>query len=179
MVETICYNLNIRINFLETRMKRRVYIETTIPSFYYEVRKDPEMVARRHWTVEWWNIQSIRYELVTSIPVIEELERGKHPKKDEALQLIAGLPLLPIEDGIYDLVDAYIENRVMPKDPRGDALHLALASYHHCHFLLTWNCAHLANANKFEHIRHVNTLLGYFVPILTTPVELLSWEEGE
>ncbi len=28
-------------------MKKRVYIETTIPSFYYENRKEPEMVARR------------------------------------------------------------------------------------------------------------------------------------
>jgi HTH-type transcriptional regulator / antitoxin HigA len=26
----------------------------------------------------------------------------------------------------------------MPKDPLGDALHLALASYHKCDFLLTW-----------------------------------------
>ena len=160
-------------------IRKRVYIETTIPSFYYEVRNTPEMVARQRWTAEWWNLQRIKYELVISVPVIEELERGNHPKKNEILQLISDLPILPIEDEIYGLVDAYIENRVMPKDPRGDALHLALASYHHCHFLLTWNCAHLANANKFENIRHVNTLLGYFVPILTTPFELLNWEEGD
>lgn len=64
----------------------------------------------------------------------------------------------------------------MPSDPVGDAIHLALASYHSCHFLLTWNCVHLANANKFEHIRHINTVLGLYVPILTTPVELLNWE---
>jgi len=25
------------------------YIETTIPSFYHEVRVEPEMVARRDW----------------------------------------------------------------------------------------------------------------------------------
>jgi len=28
-----------------TSMKRKVYIETSIPSFYYEVRTDPKMVA--------------------------------------------------------------------------------------------------------------------------------------
>jgi hypothetical protein len=117
--------------------------------------------------------------LVTSIPVIEELQKGKHPKKNDALTLISMLPILPIESEIYEIVDSYIKHGVMPKDPRGDALHLALASYHRCQFLLTWNCAHLANANKFEHIRHINTILGLFVPILTTPVELLEWEEGE
>lgn len=56
----------------------------------------------------------------------------------------------------------------------GDALHLALASHHKCEFLVTWNCRHLANANKFGHIRRVNTLLGLYVPTLTTPLEMLG-----
>jgi hypothetical protein len=155
---------------------KRTYKETTIPSFHFEIRTQPEMVARRNWTVEWWNNHQLQYEAVTSIPVIEELQRWNHPNKLDALNLVLGLPILPIEEEIYEIVDTYIENNVMPKDPRGDALHLALASYHHCHFLLTWNCAHLANANKFEHIRHVNTMLGLFVPTITTPVELINWE---
>ena len=58
----------------------------------------------------------------------------------------------------------------MPADPGGDALHLALASYHKCDFLVTWNCQHLANANKFGHIRRVNAMLGLFVPALVTPL---------
>ena len=31
----------------------RIYLETTIFSFYYEVRTEPDMVARRHWTRQW------------------------------------------------------------------------------------------------------------------------------
>ena len=54
------------------------------------------------------------------------------------------------------------------------ALHLALASYYKCEFLVTWNCQHLANANKFGHIRRVNAMLGLFVPALVTPLELLG-----
>jgi hypothetical protein len=81
---------------------------------------------------------------------------------------------LPIEEAITDIVQAYIQHQVMPADPVGDALHLALASYHKCDFLLTWNCRHLANANKFGHIRRVNTLLGLYVPALVTPLELLG-----
>jgi hypothetical protein len=65
----------------------------------------------------------------------------------------------------------------MPADPLGDALHLALASYHRCDFLVTWNCRHLANANKFDHIRRLNALLGLFVPALVTPLELLGDED--
>ena len=159
-------------------MRTRVYVETTIPSFYHEIRTEPDMVARREWTREWRHSHASDYELVVSAAVIEELEAGEHPRKEACLDLISGLSLLPVENEIADIVDAYVDHHVMPKDPRGDALHLALASYHHCQFLLTWNCQHLANANKFEHIRHVNTILGLFVPVLTTPLELIS-REGE
>ncbi|MBM4049179.1 MAG: type II toxin-antitoxin system VapC family toxin, partial [Planctomycetes bacterium] len=132
-------------------MKRRVYIETTIPSFYYEVRTEPEMVARRGWTREWWDNHRQDYELVTSEPVIDEIEKGEFAAKDDALALIDDLPLLEVEESIGDIVTAYIVHHAMPMDPAGDALHLALASFHKCDFLLTWNCQHLANANKFAH----------------------------
>lgn len=113
------------------------------------------MVARRDWTRSWWDNDQSSFELRTSEAVIDELERGNHPVKDDALALIADVERLPITPAIGEIVEAYIQHRVMPKDPVGDALHLALASYHKCDFLLTWNCRHLANANKFDHIRRI------------------------
>jgi hypothetical protein len=35
------------------------YVETTIPSFYHEVRTEPEMVARKEWTRRWLNCQHL------------------------------------------------------------------------------------------------------------------------
>ncbi len=69
-------------------MLARVYVETSIPSFYHEIRQDPDMVARRNWTREWWDSHGTGYALVTSIPVIEEIEAGDHPKKQACLRLI-------------------------------------------------------------------------------------------
>ncbi len=157
-------------------MRKRVYVETTIPSFYFDLRTDPQMVARKAWTRAWWAIASQRYELFTSPAVLEELSRGDFPSRSDCLALLEPLPLLPIEPPIADIVRTYITRTVMPADPAGDALHLALASYHRCDFLVTWNCLHLANANKFDHIRVVNTLLGLLVPALVTPLELLGDE---
>lgn len=158
-------------------MKKIVYIETTIPSFFFEVRTEPDMIARRNWTREWWNVYRGYYQLVTSLAVIEELERGEYPNKDSIIGLLDDVPILTTPIEIVDIVDTYISRQLMPAVTKGDALHLALASYHNCDFLLTWNCQHLANANKFAHIRRINTLLGLFVPALITPFELLSWEE--
>ena len=36
-------------------MKSQIYIETSIPSFYYEDRTEPEAIARREWTRSWWD----------------------------------------------------------------------------------------------------------------------------
>ena len=89
------------------------------------------------------------------------------------------LALLAVEPAILEIVQAYIARHVMPRSPVGDALHLALASYYRCDFLATWNCKHLANANKFAHIRRVNALLGLFVPSLVTPLELLEADDED
>jgi hypothetical protein len=98
------------------------------------------------------------------------------PHGNPAMTLIGGLALLDLDEAVAEIVDAYIAHRLMPRDPAGDALHLAAASYHRCDFLVTWNCEHLANANKFGHIRRINTMLGIGCPVLVTPLELL--EEG-
>ena len=115
------------MRYLLGMAKPRVYVETTIPSFYHEIRTEPEMVARRLWTREWWDDHRIDYEVFASEAVIDELEKGAFPQKDDAIALIEAIPLLDIEDPVGDIVGAYIQRQVMPADPAGDALHLAIA----------------------------------------------------
>ncbi len=81
---------------------------------------------------------------------------------------------MSVEPEIIEIVEVYIAHKVMPQNPAGDALHLAIASFHKCDFLLTWNCNHLANANKTAHIRRINTLLNLPIPQIVTPLELLG-----
>jgi hypothetical protein len=155
-------------------VKPRVYVETTIPSFFHEARTTPDIVARKEWTRQWWSDADSLYELVTSPAVLDELASGPLEHRDLWLDFVRDLPLLPVEAPIVEIVKAYLLHKLMPVDPAGDALHLALASYHKCDFLVTWNCRHLANANKFGHIRLVNTMLGLFVPAVVTPLEMIG-----
>lgn len=135
----------------------RIYVETSIASFYYDTRAAAEMVARRNWTRRWFDSARRSSDvLVTSLAVEAELRDGDYPSQSEALALIDSLPLLDLDEAVAEIVDAYLAHKLMPSDPAGDALHLAAASYHRCDFLVTWNCQHLANANKFGHIRRIN-----------------------
>lgn len=158
----------------------RIYIETTVVSFYYNARPEPEMVARQNWTRRWLDAALLTSnELVTSIAVETELNAGKFPHKSDMIELASRFPLLDINDAVIEAVEAYIANHVMPNDPGGDAFHLAAASFHRCDFLVTWNCRHIANANKFGHIRRVNGILGLGNPLLVTPLELLNEETDD
>lgn len=162
-----------------TNLKPAVYVETSVISFYFSTRPDPAMVARRDWTRAWWDQAGSSQRLFTSAAVLEELAQGEYPSRRECLELAGTLPVLDIDAEIVEIVRAYIAQRVMPADPAGDALHLAVASFHRCDFLVTWNCQHLANARKFRHVRVINTQLGLFVPTLVTPLELYEGANDE
>jgi hypothetical protein len=94
-----------------------VYVETSIPSFYHEVRTTPDIVARRDWTRQWWEEATGKYALVTSPAVIDELSAGIPERSAQRLDLIRDLPLLPLEAAITDIAATYIQQKVMPRDP--------------------------------------------------------------
>jgi hypothetical protein len=158
-------------------MIETVYIETSIFSFYHDRRTSPAVIAMRDWTRQWWDEHRQRYTMTTSTAVLAELDTGSFPHRQDALAMAMELPAIPVEDNVQEIVEFYIKHHLMPINPLGDALHLALASFHKIDYLLTWNCEHLANANKFGHIRRINTLLGLHVPTLVTPLELMGEAE--
>lgn len=84
------------------------------------------------------------------------------------------MPLLEPNLQIIDIAQVYLDNYLMPSVLKGDALHLAYASFYKIDFLLTWNCNHLANANKRQHIRVINARLNLATPEIITPLELFS-----
>jgi predicted nucleic acid-binding protein len=155
--------------------KPRVYVETTIPNFYYDFRDSPAVVQRREITRTWWVDAINRYELITSSTVRNELAAGTSDRVPLRLALLRGLPLLFPSPEIDDITAVYVSHRLMPSRPStADAIHLALASFHHCDFIVTWDSRHLANPNKAVHIRRINTALNLHVPELVTPQDLLA-----
>lgn len=156
--------------------KPRVYVETTIPNFYYDRRKDEAVVSRRAWTREWWRDAASEYELVTGATVYAELLAGITSRVALRIRLLAGLPILIPDTAVNDIVEFYLRHKLMPARRSEDAQHLALASHHRCDFIVTWNCKHLANPNKARHVERINGMLGLHVPLIVTPQDLLRRE---
>jgi predicted nucleic acid-binding protein len=156
-------------------MKPTVYIETTIPSYYFDEREDLRRDIAR--TREWWNRERNEYECFISPIVLAELEHGDYPHRRECMSLVQSLPVLELTDEVEDIAEAYWQQHVMPRKPSGDAAHLAIASHYRIDYLLTWNCKHLANVRKEKHLRILNARLGLWVPRLVTPLNLQLTED--
>lgn len=155
--------------------KPRVYLDSTFPSVFCDQRVSLsyEIAITRRW----WHEESGNYEIWISPATMAELEDGNHPHKAEILKFVDALNLLPPDPAVDALAQVYIENQVMPRKHLGDAWHLAYATYHKFDFLLTWNCNHLANANKRRHLETVNNRTGFVTPQIVTPLELFSESE--
>ncbi|MGR3218896.1 MAG: type II toxin-antitoxin system VapC family toxin [Candidatus Anammoxibacter sp.] len=155
-------------------MKKSVYLDTTIPSYLFDRRSDIKTYV--DVTNKWWNEEQCNFDIWTSNETIAEISRGDYPDKEKILGFISGIDVLPFNDEIIEVAQVYLNNFVMPLTLTGDAIHLAYASILKIDFLLTWNCNHLANANKRQHIRIINAQLGLFVPEIVTPLELFTEE---
>ncbi len=150
-----------------------VYVETTIPSAYHGGRAGTVVEAREILTRAWWREARPHFDVVTSPAVVAELSRsGSRAFRTRRLALVRGLPQLDVTADTLAVAREYVRRLVMPRDALGDALHLAVASVYGCGFLLTWNCKHLANANKVPMIERVNREMGLVVPLLVTPEQL-------
>ena len=158
-------------------MKRSVYLDTTILSYLFDER---DMIKNFIETTKaWWEYQKPNYNVYTSIEMLAELQSGNYTNKEQTTRTAETIEILPRTDEIEIISEIYIKNFIMPKDFLGDAIHLSYASSYKIDFLLTWNCRHLANANKRHHIRVINTKLGLYIPEIITPLELFLEDEND
>ncbi|MBC8527354.1 MAG: PIN domain-containing protein [Candidatus Cloacimonetes bacterium] len=156
-------------------MKKTVYLDTTIPSYLFDKRKSLQPYSEL--TRKWLETEKNNYDIWLSEETLSELEEGDYPNKARIIEFASKIQTLPYDKSIVEIAQVYIDNYVMSQILKGDAIHLAYASYYKMDFLLTWNCNHLANANKRQHIRIINTRLNLFMPEIVTPLVLFAEEK--
>lgn len=153
-------------------MKKTVYLDTTIPSYFFDKRESIKFQS--DITKKWFIEESENFNIYLSETTLNELNTGDYPNKDEIIKFSLQFEVLKNIEEVNNIAEIYIQNYLMPKNFEGDAMHLAMASFYKIDFLLTWNCNHLANANKKQHIRILNTRLNLNIPEIITPLELFS-----
>ena len=156
-------------------MKLKIYLETTIVS-YLTARPSRDLitVAHQQTTQQWWDIQRARFDLFVAPPVMQEAQAGDPDAAARRLGALQGIPLLTLSEAAAGLAQALVEQGALPANAIVDALHIAIAAVNGMHYLLTWNCTHIANAAIRSDIEDVCRARGYEPPVICTPEELLE-----
>jgi predicted nucleic acid-binding protein len=156
-------------------MKPKVYLETTIPSVLAAwPSRDLIMAADQQVTRTWWEKERVKYDLVISTLVLDEIREGDPEAAVARLAAVAECQILTMDDPVIQLGEAIMRTRLIPARAYNDALHVAVATRHGVDFLLTWNCRHLANAMISERVRMACRAAGYDPPVICTPYTLLG-----
>jgi predicted nucleic acid-binding protein len=155
-----------------------VYIETTIPSYLTAApSRDVVVAGRQQVTHSWWRTAKERFELFVSEAVLLEVRAGDEQYAARRLELLTGIPVLPLSQEIRSLAEQYQVELHLPRKAAADALHIALAVFYEMDYLVTWNCAHIANGQVVRELMRLNHGLGRYTPLLLTPQELISEED--
>lgn len=88
--------------------------------------------------------------------------------------MLTELDELLTNDEVERLAEVLLMKGALPEQARYDALHIAVATVHGMDYLWTWNCKHIANAEKLSHIEALCREEGYEPPRVCTPIELLE-----
>jgi hypothetical protein len=145
-------------------LKARLYLETTVPSYLTAwLSRDLIRASHQQITHEWWESRRTDFEVFISQLVPDEVAAGDPAAARERLAALKDLPQLDITEDV-----------ALPAKASTDAAHIALAAVHGMHFLLTWNCTHIANAEMAVAIAKVCQDHEFTAPVICTPEELMG-----
>lgn len=124
-------------------------------------------------TRRWWEEYRGGFELFTSLVTIQEAREGDHEAAQKRLDSLKDVPLLAVTPEVEFIAQRLLDEQLLPISANRDALHIGVAVFHEMDFLLTWNIRHIANAQIRKKLRALVESLGYSLPTICSPEELL------
>ncbi|MDJ0660006.1 MAG: type II toxin-antitoxin system VapC family toxin [Crocosphaera sp.] len=156
-------------------MTETIYIETSIIG-YLTARSTKNLIIAGNIEItrDWWQNRHNDFDLYISQVVLDEVARGDAKIALRRLQILDGFPLVELNQAVRDLSKQFLLQSNLPPKASDDAVHIAAATVHGLDYLLTWNCKHIANAQIQKKLAQISANLGYELPVICTPYELLG-----
>jgi len=156
-------------------MNSTVYLETSIIG-YLASRPSRDLItaANQQLTRDWWDDHREQYDLYVSESVVAECSAGDAQAAEERLDAIGDIPILDVTEEAENLADELVKLVPLPENAEVDALHIAIATVNGINYLLTWNCAHIANAALQPQIEAICRSAGFEPPTICTPQQLME-----
>jgi len=159
--------------------KKKVYIETTIPSVI-TARPSRDIGNLYHQEVsrEFWENERHKYDLFISKYVLEECSKGDTDAAKKRMELLKDVTLLDINKETEKLAEEYFKCLNIPEKAKTDCFHLAICVVKKIDFLISWNMTHLGYPT-YSKIVLYNGSHGLWLPELLTPDVFMKIQKEE
>lgn len=158
-------------------MKRKIYIESTVVSYYTgQPTRDLIISARQEETRALWPSLLTGFNSFISALVVMECRDGNPERAAKRVEAIAPFPVLDTTDEAEILAEHLLTEGAVPESYPEDALHIAIASVNGMELILSLNFKHINNPFLFGKIRSVVEAAGFVCPEICSPEQLLENE---
>lgn len=158
-------------------MSKRIYIETTVVSYYTaQPSRDVVAAGRQQSTKEFWSKLVAEFSPCVSALVIQEAAKGDPTMAQRRLDALAEFAVLSSTFDAEQLADELLTARAIPAEYPEDALHISIAAVAGVEFIVTWNFAHINNPFTKLKIRQTVENAGYVCPEIVSPDAFLGDE---
>ena len=141
-------------------MKYKLYLDTSIPSAYYDTSKP----IRQLITQKWFKNESKYFELFISVITMREINKIKNVTKKENIEKLIinyNMKSLEFNEEANNLAEDYMNNGAIPKTEPEDAYHVAIATINNLEYLASWNFSHIVSVNPIRKIHEINKRKNY------------------
>ena len=157
-----------------------VYLETSFISLLVgNPSRDLIIAGNQQTTQDWWRLRRAQFVCVASTEVVREAGDGDPREVLKRQGILGQLTILPFSSEADRRMRALLATRALPPKAQADAAHLAIAAASAVDYLLTWNCRHLANAQILTRLEQEAQRLGWKLPKVCTPAELMGDSSDE
>ena len=145
--------------------KPKIYLETTMFSFFNEIRdygEYPKYKAQVREVFE--RVKDGEYEPYTSSFTIEEImNEPDQTRREQMAALIAeyGVQILYESEEVNRIADLYIQEGAISPAYKNDVAHIAMTTVNGLDFIVSLNFTHIVRTWTIERVRRVNKREGY------------------
>lgn len=153
--------------------KEKIYLDTSVISFYYADDAPEKMEITRKFFAE---LQKGEYEVYISVLVLQEIAGCSSKRQAELSDVIqaANAKILDITDEVESLAGQLVAEGVIPVKYDEDALHLAVGIFYEVDYLASWNFKHIVKVKTKRMVTSIAIREGYKGIQIITPTEVIE-----
>ena len=156
-------------------MKRKVYIETSVVSYYTgRASRDVVIAGHQQSTQEFWLQLSGELLPYVSALVVKEAGRGDPELARNRLEAINSFPVLSTTPEAERLARDILSAHGIPEEYPEDALHISVAAIGGMDLIVTWNFSRINDPFTKMMIRQAVENAGYECPEIVSPDAFLG-----